>query len=89
MGGVSCFDFMQLFHKNGGAGSWPSLWGRGRRGAGVAAGELPYLRWAAQTLEEGATAGDRRNRGAAWAVSAGGDGGTWGRKGGHCFRPSP
>lgn len=32
--------------------------------------------------------GDRRKRGAAWAVSVGWDGGTWGRQGGHGLGPS-
>lgn len=52
--------------------------GAREKGRGGAAGELPYSRWAVQTLEERVTAGDRRSRGAVWAVSVGQDGETWG-----------
>jgi hypothetical protein len=57
------------FFKEQRGGRLAVFMGAGRRGAGVAAGELPYLRRAAQAPEERAAAGDPRSRGAAWAVS--------------------
>lgn len=79
---------MQLFLKKGVEGGLPIFLGAGEEGRGGAAGELPYLRWAAQTLEERAVAGDWRSGGATWAVSVARDGGTWGRDRGHGLGPS-